>query len=338
MGKQSTRSSSRTQASKKPVTETSGNISRTAVTESSSNNSNKRKHSGGGGGSCEMFSKKKKNASSSTNSSNSYDDNMAINSPEGKIMEMFKTISEDPSDPNAPATMEGISILGDRLGIDAAEDIRILIFLWKLGVGKAAASETPTNARSSNSSNYYSGYSGSSSYSKPKPKNNSTPPPALSSNFVPGTIQPSEWKHGCLSLNVDSWESLEALIPSFDLGFLDQTEFRDFYKFCFRFNLSGTHRTLDSDIVIALLHMILDNTHRVNDERLHTFCSFLQDPEKGKPYQRITLDQWISFLDFCNEIPKNSDLLSSSNKYDESTSAWPVLIDEYVEYVQKISK
>jgi hypothetical protein len=27
--------------------------------------------------------------------------------PEAKIMEMFKIISEDPEDPNAPATMEG---------------------------------------------------------------------------------------------------------------------------------------------------------------------------------------------------------------------------------------
>lgn len=224
---------------------------------------------------------------------------------------------------------KGISILGEHIGMDAAEDVRILILLWKLGVGKSTTSETPTNTSSSSSSHRHSG-SG-----KAKSSTNNNTMSVLNVNFVPGTIQPLEWKHGCLHLDVDSWESIEGLKPQLDIGFLDHGEFRDFYKFCFRFNLSGTHRTLDSETVIALLHMILDDSHRINDERLNTFCTFLQEPEKGKPYQRITLDQWMSFLDFCNEIPNNSELISSSNKYDESTSAWPVLIDEYVEYIQK---
>jgi Cullin binding len=230
----------------------------------------------------------------------------------------------------------GIATLGEQLDMDAAEDIRILILLWKLGVGKSSTSETPTSTSSSNSSGGKYGRSGSSGNSKTNNRN-STPAMVLNSNFVPGTIQPAEWKHGCLHLNLHSWESFEAFKPSLDIGFLDQTEFRDFYKFCFRFNLSGTHRTLDVDTVVALLHMILDNTQRVDEDRLLTFCQFLQHPEKGKPYQRITLDQWMSFLDFCSEIPNNTELTSSSKKYDESTSAWPVLIDEYVEFIQNLA-
>jgi len=69
------------------------------------------------------------------------------------------------------------------------------------------------------------------------------------------------------------------------------------------------------------MNMILKG--RIPDDRLTSFCMFL---EKKESYPRITLDQWSSFLDFCHEC---EDLSS----YDEGTSAWPVLIDEYVEYM-----
>jgi Cullin binding len=75
-------------------------------------------------------------------------------------------------------------------------------------------------------------------------------------------------------------------------------------------------------MVVALMNMILKG--RVADDRLATFCKFL---EKQESYSRITLDQWSSFLDFCYEC---EDLSS----YDESVSAWPVLIDEYVEFME----
>ena len=74
-------------------------------------------------------------------------------------------------------------------------------------------------------------------------------------------------------------------------------------------------------MVVALMNMILKG--RIPDDRLTTFCTFL---EKKESYSRITLDQWSSFLDFCHEC---EDLSS----YDEGVSAWPVLIDEYVEYM-----
>jgi len=79
-------------------------------------------------------------------------------------------------------------------------------------------------------------------------------------------------------------------------------------------------------MVIALMNMVLKG--RIPDHRLESFCSFV---EEQKTYTRITLDQWTSFLDFCYEFP---DLKA----YDESLSAWPVLIDEYVEYMETRSK
>jgi Cullin binding len=102
--------------------------------------------------------------------------------------------------------------------------------------------------------------------------------------------------------------------------------FSNSLQFCFQFNRQGTHRTLDKELVVALLKMVL--TGRIPDDRLETFCTFV---ETQNSYTRITLDQWTSFLDFCLAVPDLS-------QYDESSSAWPVLIDEYVEYMEEQQK
>ena len=79
-------------------------------------------------------------------------------------------------------------------------------------------------------------------------------------------------------------------------------------------------------MVVALIKLVLKD--RIPSERLDTFCTFV---ETQTSYSRITLDQWTSFLDFCYEC---EDL----STYDESSSAWPVLIDEYVEFMEEQQK
>lgn len=147
----------------------------------------------------------------------------------------------------------------------------------------------------------------------------------LGATSKPQQISKSEWIEGCTALQVDSMEKLKETLPSLDTGFLDQAEFKDFYKFCFQFNREGTHKTLEKDLVLDLMPLILGTTNRIPSERYDSFSSFLK---QTNDYTRITLDQWTSFWDFCQECPELSD-------YDEATSAWPVLIDEYVEYMMK---
>lgn len=234
-------------------------------------------------------------------SSTNYHHRPTIN--EESAEKLFAEIADE-DDPTV-AGMEGISKLCEKLEIDPLEDIRIMVLLWKMG-----------------------------------------------SQEKPAQISKEEWMAGCRKLQVDSLDKLKALLPSLDTGFLDRTEFRDFYKvrhhtaqigfpwtpeswplcrspfwkFCFRFNLHSTHRTLDKETFVALLNMILKG--RIAEDRLETFCTFV---EQQNSYTRITLDQWTSFLDFCYEC---EDL----STYDESNSAWPVLIDEYVEYMEEQQK
>jgi len=172
--------------------------------------------------------------------------------------------------------------LGDKLGIDATEDIRLLVLLWKMDCCKEKS----------------------------------------------GCISATEWANGCETLQADSWEALQQQLPACELGFLENTKFKDFYKFCFRFNLAGTHRTLDKEVVVALIGMLLGAGERVPKDRVESFTQFLESKDH---YQRITLDQWTSFLDFSLEV---KDL----DNYDESTSAWPVMLDEYVEYMEALRK
>jgi len=147
----------------------------------------------------------------------------------------------------------------------------------------------------------------------------------LGAKEKPAQISKQEWSKGCAKLQIDSIDKVKALLPSLDTGFLLEDDFKDFYKFTFQFNREGTHRTLDKELVIGLLKMVLEG--RVDEERLSSFAEFLEQLS-GEANSRVTLDQWTSFLEFCIEC---KDI---ETDYDEDTSAWPVLLDEYVEYMK----
>mmetsp|Transcript_5816 Transcript_5816/g.9665 ORF Transcript_5816/g.9665 Transcript_5816/m.9665 type:complete len:253 (+) Transcript_5816:341-1099(+) len=149
----------------------------------------------------------------------------------------------------------------------------------------------------------------------------------------PAQISRIEWMSACQKLQADGVDTFKTLvIPTLETGFLDNEEFKDFYKFCFQFNREGTHKTLDKELVVLLVQLVLNDTNRVSKQRLASFCQFLEACEED--YKRITLDQWTSFWDFSQELGDDEDL----SAYDEATSAWPVLIDEYVEYMEEQQK
>eukprot|EP00640_Fibrocapsa_japonica_P004315 CAMPEP_0113944694 /NCGR_PEP_ID=MMETSP1339-20121228/35793_1 /TAXON_ID=94617 /ORGANISM="Fibrocapsa japonica" /LENGTH=233 /DNA_ID=CAMNT_0000949981 /DNA_START=189 /DNA_END=890 /DNA_ORIENTATION=+ /assembly_acc=CAM_ASM_000762 len=138
---------------------------------------------------------------------------------------------------------------------------------------------------------------------------------------TPGALLREEWEQGLERLAVDSIEALRSLLPSFDPGFLDRAEYRDFFRFTFQFSREGTHKTIEKEIVEALLPMVLDSNRSPHLEGFLTFLA--QCP----PNTRITMDQWNSFLEFSYQV--GPDL----NEYDEN-GAWPTLLDEYVEFIR----
>ena len=43
------------------------------------------------------------------------------------------------------------------------------------------------------------------------------------------------------------------------------------FQFCFQFNREGTHKTLDKELVVMLLQLVLKDTSRVSQTRLDSF-------------------------------------------------------------------
>jgi len=210
---------------------------------------------------------KRKNADATTNRWN-----------EAKVLKIFDDTLAEPDD-DTIATMEGVCKFCELIEIDAMEDIRILVLLWKMEVGEDR----------------------------------------------PAQITRDEWKKGCMKLNIDTIEKFKQLLPTLDTGFLVASEFREFYKFCFRFNCEGTYKTIAKDMIMELNPMVLKG--RIPEERLGQFKGFLEKTDDTS-YNRITLDQWMSFLDFSLENP-------DIDQYDEENSAWPTLIDDYVDYLKE---
>ena len=77
-----------------------------------------------------------------------------------------------------------------------------------------------------------------------------------------------------------------------------------------------------------LVSMVLQNSKdRVcTAERLAAFVAFL---EASEDYQMVKLDEWSSFYEFSLQVKDLSEYV------DDGSSAWPVMMDDFVEYLEK---
>jgi len=145
----------------------------------------------------------------------------------------------------------------------------------------------------------------------------------------PGSLSEEEWNRLGTSPHLPtcggplSVEALKRGWGSLDPNFLENAEFRPFFKFCFEFNREGTKRFLERDTALALLPLCIE------DRSPHTelFLEFLATkPEDFK----LNRDQWCSFLDFSLAVGPPPEF----DKWDADESSWPILLDEYVEYAK----
>ncbi|XP_051730594.1 DCN1-like protein 4 isoform X5 [Ctenopharyngodon idella] len=126
-----------------------------------------------------------------------------------------------------------------------------------------------------------------------------------------------EWLKGMGSLQCDSTEKLRNSLDYLRSVLNDATSFKLIYRYAFDFAREKDQRSLDLNTAKCMLGLLLGKTWPL-------FPVFNQFLEQSK-YKVINKDQWCNVLEFSRTI--NLDL----SNYDED-GAWPVLLDEFVEW------
>jgi len=136
-----------------------------------------------------------------------------------------------------------------------------------------------------------------------------------------GEFSKKEWEEGLQNLRIDSISTFRERLPALRAEIQDRDSFALFYKFLFDYALvkEQHQKTLDLAYAVELWKIVLKDRF-VN---LDKWCTFVTERYK----KSISRDTWNQLLEFVRII--NNDL----NRYDPD-GAWPVVIDEFVEYLK----
>lgn len=130
-----------------------------------------------------------------------------------------------------------------------------------------------------------------------------------------------EFINGMTEIGCDSIEKLKHKLPTLETELKDAAKFRDFYNFTFDYAKNPGQKSLELDMAIAYWNIVLAGRFKF----LNIWCQFLQEHHK----RSIPRDTWNLLLDFSAVI---ADDLSN---YDKE-GAWPVLIDDFVEWARPL--
>jgi len=114
---------------------------------------------------------------------------------------------------------------------------------------------------------------------------------------------------------------LKNIFPNLRGDLNDMQNFRHFYSFIFEFAKGDDERkkVLDVDFAVVMWTILLKDRFPFLD----LWVEFVKSRQHG-----ISKDTWLLLLEFSHSI---DDKMSN---YDP-TSAWPVLIDEFVEFANQ---
>ncbi|KAM9732678.1 DCN1-like protein 5 isoform 2-T2 [Menidia menidia] len=132
-----------------------------------------------------------------------------------------------------------------------------------------------------------------------------------------GYFTRDEWLRGMTLLQCDCMERLQGKLEALRCELSDSVSFKHIYRYAFDFSRDKNQRSLDMDTAKSMLALLLGKTWAL-------FPLFHQFLEQSK-YKGLNKDQWYNVLEFSRTI--NTDL----SNYDED-GAWPVLLDEFVEW------
>ncbi|KAI1893929.1 hypothetical protein AGOR_G00128710 [Albula goreensis] len=132
-----------------------------------------------------------------------------------------------------------------------------------------------------------------------------------------GFFTKEEWIKGMTTLQCDCTERLQGKLDYLRSQLNDTAVFKNIYRYAFDFARDKDQRSLDMDTAKSMLALLLGRTWPL-------FPVFHQFLEQSK-YKVMNKDQWYNVLEFSRTV--HADL----SNYDED-GAWPVLLDEFVEW------
>ncbi|KAI8097523.1 Cullin binding-domain-containing protein [Halteromyces radiatus] len=138
-----------------------------------------------------------------------------------------------------------------------------------------------------------------------------------------GEFSRQEFVEACLSLHCDSVAKLKhALTNDFQNNLKDVNYFRNIYNYAFLFGRQTGQKNLALDAAVELWKLLLAGRY----DRLDQWITFLEEKHR----KAISRDTWTLFLDFATQ--PNFDIDTH-----DAEGAWPILIDEFVEYLKNTS-
>ena len=116
------------------------------------------------------------------------------------------------------------------------------------------------------------------------------------------------------------WHSFRYSDPACLKDYLSRpSDFRNFYMYAFDYNKPPENRSLPIETARQLFPLVLAGRFR----HLDLWLDFLKDRKLA-----ISRDSYSLLLDFANTIDEDM------SNFDEENGAWPVLLDEFVEFAK----
>ncbi|XP_055925161.1 DCN1-like protein 5 isoform X1 [Argiope bruennichi] len=134
-----------------------------------------------------------------------------------------------------------------------------------------------------------------------------------------GFFSKSEWLRGLSDLECDSIQKIRNKLDYLRSLLNEPVVFKNIYRYAYDFARDKDQRSMDIDTAKAMLQLLLGRLWPM-------YSMFHQFLEQSK-YKVINKDQWCNVLEFSRTI--KPDLCN----YDED-GAWPVLLDEFVEWLK----
>ncbi|TMW84547.1 uncharacterized protein [Solanum lycopersicum] len=142
-----------------------------------------------------------------------------------------------------------------------------------------------------------------------------------------GYFTQDEWRKGLKDLQVDTINKLKKALPKLEAEVMMPENFEDFYSYAFRYCLTeDKQKCVDIESICLLIDLVLGPQFRA---QVDSFSEFLKNQTD---YKVINVDQWMNFLRFCQEVS-----FPDLENYDLD-QAWPVILDNFVEWMREKQK